>query len=162
MLLMLAVIVLQVQAQDDSSLIKEGDHLPKFKVQSEKGELNSEDLKGKVVLINFFATWCPPCKKELPHVEEQIWNSFKSHKDFELMIVGREHSVTELKKFKDGKYTMPFYADTDRSAFSLFATQSIPRNYLINREGEVIYASIGFAPVEFEKMIKLLKAELKK
>ena len=60
---------------DKATLLVKDQTVPSFKFEISKGKVVSiEDYKGKIVLINFFATWCAPCRKELPMVQEQIWN----------------------------------------------------------------------------------------
>jgi peroxiredoxin len=124
-------------------------------------ESHIKDLRGKHVLIVFFATWCGPCLKELPHIHEKIWNRFGSNQNFELMIVGREHTKEELKAFADKfAYPMPFYADPKREIFSKFAPNTIPRTYLINPTGEIVYMSIGFSIKPFMALVDKLEKTL--
>jgi thiol-disulfide isomerase/thioredoxin len=121
------------------------------------------ELRGKTVLITFFATWCGPCLKELPHIQSDIFNKYKKNPDFALLIFGREHSWAEVNKFKaDNKFTMPFFPDPERKIYSKFAGQYIPRNFLISPEGTVIYNSIGFDEKEFEKLKEMIESQLKK
>ncbi|WP_306620893.1 TlpA family protein disulfide reductase [Chryseobacterium ginsenosidimutans] len=142
--------------------IKENQLLPKFTVKTENGILKSSNLKGKIVLINFFATWCGPCMKELPHLQKEIWEKYKDNKKFSLLVIGREHSQSEITEFKAKKgFTLPIYPDEDRSVYSLFAKEYIPRNYIIDKKGNVVYTSISFDEIEFKKMVDKLDELLK-
>ena len=86
--------------EDESTLNKVGDKAPAFKATTIDGQLiDTKDLKGKVIWVNFFATWCPPCKKELPVLQDSVYLKYKDNKDFVLVVLGREHTVDELKEF---------------------------------------------------------------
>ncbi len=147
---------------DESEKIKKGDAIPVFTLQGPESVLSSEDLKGKVVLVNFFATWCPPCVKELPHLQKEVWEKYKDHKDFVLLVIGREHSADELEKFGvDRQLDLPFYPDPERNVYNQFAANTIPRNYLIDKSGKVVYASTGFNADDFEALKILLANQLK-
>ncbi len=149
--------------KEEVDRVKVGDQVPVYSIESEKGKVTAESLKGKVVLINFFATWCPPCVKELPHLEKEVWLPLKDNKDFQLLVVGREHTQEEINKFAEQKgLSLPFYADVKREMFGLFAAQNIPRNYIVDRNGKVIYSSTGYNEEDFKSMIEILKSELGK
>lgn len=151
-------------AQDDTTKVKIGQQVPEFEYEIATGVIqNITDLKGKLVMITFFATWCPPCRKELPHIQSDIYDKYKKNTDFKLLLFGREHSWTELTKFQaDNQFSMPLYPDPKRVIFSKFADQFIPRNFLISPEGKVLYSSIGFADKDFEALKQLIKEQLKK
>ncbi len=151
------LITIGVIAQNESDIIKIGDQLPSFKLESSKGVINSRDLKGKVVLINFFATWCPSCVKELPHIEQKVWKKYKSNPDFKLLVVGREHTEKELSSFSKEKYTMPFYPDEGRKVYQLFAHNTIPRCYVVDKKGVVVYALTGFSEESFKEMLDVVE-----
>lgn len=121
------------------------------------------DYKGKVILINFFATWCGPCMVEMPLLQKEIWDKLKDNPNFALLSLGRDHSQEEINKFIDKKkFTFPIYADKGKIVYSLFATQYIPRNYLIDKNGTIVYASSGFSEEEFETLKKTITTLLKK
>ncbi len=156
------VLALNLRAQDESTLVKIGGQVPAFTFDAGNGVSKSiADLKGKVVFINFFADWCPPCRAELPHVQKEVYNIYKDNKDFVLLIFGREHDWATVNKFKtENNYTMPFYPDVGRKVFSKFAKQNIPRNFVIGRDGKIIYSAIGFSEAEFGKLKKVLASQL--
>ena len=155
-LLQLALLIsFSAFSQDDIVLV--GQKAPDFVLKTDKGNLKLSDLKGKVVLINFFATWCGPCRTELPELQTNIWEKYKDNPAFRLMIIGREQTQQEGNEFKASfKYLMPFYADPDRSVYKLYANQYIPRNYLIDRNGVVVYASNGYSAEEFAKLVEMV------
>jgi peroxiredoxin len=152
------------QADGDGSATKTGDKVPAFEFETAKGKkVSIADYKGKLVLINLFATWCPPCRKELPEMQKQIWEKHSKNEKFALFVFGREENWDVLVPFKEKfKYTFPILPDVDRGVFSKFATQSIPRNILIDETGTIIYQSIGYEPGEFKKLVELIDGKLGK
>lgn len=150
-------------SQDEFTLVKTGETAPDFTFESAPGKTQKlSDLKGKIVWINFFATWCGPCRQELPHLQKEVYDKYKDNPDFVLIILGREHKWEEVNKFKTEQgFTMPFYPDPERKVFSLYANQNIPRNFIIDKDGKVAYSSIGFEPEEFEKIKKKVEDLMK-
>lgn len=161
---LLALLYFPCVAQQDTTKIKLNQQVPEFEYEISPGIIeNITDLKGKVVMITFFATWCGPCRQELPHIQSDIFNKYKNNPNFKLLIFGREHSKAEVSKFKeDNKFSMPFYADPKRVIYSKFADQFIPRTFLISTEGKVIFSSIGFVKKDFEELKEMIKGQLKK
>ena len=150
-------------AQEETTLVKINAQVPAFVFEKSPGKnVSISELKGKTILITFFATWCGPCRKELPHIQADIYDQYKKNPDFELLILGREHSWEQVNKFKEeNKFTMPFYPDPERKIYSQFASQYIPRNFLISPEGKVIFSSIGFEEKDIEALKKLIGQQLK-
>lgn len=150
-------------AQDEFTMVKEGEKAPDFTFQTLDGKTQKlSDLKDKVVWINFFATWCPPCRQELPHLQKEVYDKYKSNTDFVLLILGREHTWDEINKFKtEQKFTMPFYPDPKRKIFSIYAKQNIPRNFIIDKNGKIVMAKTGFSEKEFEQIKNKVEELLK-
>ena len=159
MMLMMLALVLGVQAQE----LKVGDALPKFELNSSVyGQVKQADLKGKVVLVSLFATWCGPCQKELADVQSTLWPKYKDNKDFVMLVIGREHTDEQLQKYNERKkFTFPLYPDPKREVFSLFAEKSIPRAYLFGKDGKLIYSSVGYTAEEFQKLMETIATALK-
>lgn len=151
-------------AQDDlkeTTLINVGDNLPEFTAKALAGtDISSADLKGKVALINFWATWCGPCKAEMPLMQKEIFEKIKD-KNFVMAAISRGEETDLVKRFIElNKYTFPIYLDKETTVYKLFASKYIPRNFVIGKDGKVKWSSIGFRQEEFDEMIKVIKKEL--
>ena len=127
-------------AQNSVEKVKIGDTMPQFTLNSDVyGQVTPSDLKGKVVLVSLFATWCGPCQKELAEVQSTLYPKYKDNENFRLLVIGREHTDADLTKYNARKkFTFPLYPDPKREVFSLFADQSIPRAYLFGKDGKLM------------------------
>lgn len=150
---------------DNGDVIRPGDSMPSFILQSAGGKtIDSKALKGKVVMVNVFATWCPPCQVELADVQKTLWPKYKGNPNFVLLVVGREHSVKELQVYNEKKgFAFPLYADPDRAFSNQFATSSIPRTYLFDKAGKVVYSTVGYGSSgkEMDELMKKINELLK-
>lgn len=162
LILIVLFAALNLKASDyQGLLLKNGDKLPNFSVTTLDGkEISLNELEGKVVLINFFATWCGPCMKELPEVQKQLWPKFKNE-NFAMVSIGREHTKDELEKWNQKKaFTFPIAPDPKREVYSKFASQYIPRNFIVDKTGKIIWQGVGFDQKELEQMIKTIQENL--
>ena len=148
---------------DPSTYTALGEALPEIDFTTVEGvRITNESLKGHVVVLNFFATWCGPCREELPHLEKDVWQTYR-RKDFKFIAVGREHTAAEMNAFRDETgFSFPLAADPKRETYSLFAEKWIPRTYVIDRDGTILFQSRGFEADEFDQMISVIDAALKK
>jgi peroxiredoxin len=74
-----------------------------------------------------------------------------------MLAIGRGHSYAEVAAFQESRNLgFPMYGDEDKTIYSKFATGFIPRNYVVDKNGQIVYASVGFSEEEFEKMLNLL------
>jgi peroxiredoxin len=156
-----AVMAVAQARADASSLVKSGDQAPLFRVKSLDGtEVDLDRLRGKTVLLVFFATWCGPCNLELPHVQE-IWEANRNRSDFALVVVGREETAEKLAAFKaEHGYTFAIAADPNRAVYSRYAKELIPRSYLIASDGRICFVSTGFSEDRLSELREQLAKQL--
>ena len=148
---------------DEGYLVKVGDAAPDFTVNEAGGKsYKLSDLKGKVVMLQFTASWCSVCRTEMPFIEEEIW---KAKKGTGLAVIGidRDEPVDKVLNFKkDIKVTYPLALDPGADIFGLFAIKEagVTRNVIIDRSGKIIFLTRLFDRDEFDKMKKILFAEI--
>lgn len=97
-------------------------------------------LKGKVVLVNFWATWCPPCRKEMPDLEA-LYNRFKD-KGLVVLAISDEPMDTVKPFVSSAKYTFPVLLDPGRKVNAAYQIDGIPKNFVYDREGKLVSQSI--------------------
>lgn len=153
-----------INGQDDpTTYTKVGDKAPSFVCKTIDGKtIDISKLHGRIVMLNFFATWCGPCNLELPVLQKDIWEKYKNNSKFVLICIGREHSDQEVREFANAKkFTLPFAPDPKKEIFKLYASQNIPRNVIIGKDGKIIFQNIGYTKEEFVYIEKLLDEKLK-
>ena len=160
-----AVMPKAAMAQDDieaTTLIKKGDKAPDFTVEMVDGEqITLSKLKGKVVVVNFWATWCPPCRQELKVVEKELINRFKG-KDFVFLPISRGEAKKTVEAFREQNgYTFPMGLDSKQTIYKKYASNYIPRNFVVGKDGKVIYVSVGYEPKEFAEMVEVIEKAVK-
>ena len=157
-----------LQAQtvyENNYLVKVGDIAPDFTIKEAGGtSYRLSDLRGKVVMLQFTASWCSVCRKEMPFIEEEIWIPGKKQG---LAVVGidRDEPEETVKKFAtDMKITYPLALDPGADIFGLFAEKQagVTRNIIIDRKGRIIFLTRLFEREEFDKMKEIIFSELAK
>ena len=151
-------------AQDIESYTRVGQAMPAFSFTTLDGKRSSvEELKGKVVFVNFWATWCPPCLAEMPRMEREVWQKFKAAPDFYMVAIAREQTEEEIAPFlKKNRLTFPAAPDPEREVYRLFGNGGIPRSYVVGRDGRILFQSVGYTAGDFEKMKSVLSKEMAK
>lgn len=121
--------------------------------------LDLGDLKGKVVFLNFWATWCPPCLAEMPSVNK-LYQQFKDDKEVVFILVDADSDFGKAQKYMDRKgYQLPVFAAASSIPESLFSG-SLPTTIVFDKEGRVSYHESGaanYANAKFIEFIKKLK-----
>jgi peroxiredoxin len=147
-----------------TKIIHEGDLAPEFRLQALDGRTVSlADFRGKVVMVHFWATWCPPCVEEIPTLE-QLHRSASST-DFEILAVsvdeGGASAVAEFMR-RNG-FSLPALLDPGGSVAGLYGTFKFPETYIIDRRGVVKYKAIGprdwTAPANINAIRGLIEAK---
>ena len=114
------------------------------------------DFTGNISFLNFWATWCPPCRAEMPSIE-RLYKQM-SGKNFRIIAVNAGEHRSQVASFiEKNKYTFPIYLDESNALSSIFAARGLPSTYLVNKEGKVIAVRIGAMEYDQAELIKLLK-----
>lgn len=139
---------------------KEGDKAPDFALKSVDGKIiKLSDYKGKIIILDFWATWCPPCRRGVPDLIS-IQNEFKK----DVVVIGisldREKTIKDVPGFiKDYGINYPVVYGDDKVTIDYGGIRSIPTSFVIDRKGNVVDSHIGLVPktVFVDKVKELLK-----
>ena len=124
---------------------REGFLAPDFTLETLQGEkITLSHLRGKIVVVNFWATWCLPCRKETPALEK----AYEQYKDSGMVILGvnltDQDSVSEVESFvQEFKLSYPILLDQDGNISNLYQIQGLPMTFFINREGIIRTVVVG-------------------
>lgn len=147
-------------------LVKVGDMAPDFTLKYTDGsEFTLSALRGKVVMLQFTASWCSICRGEMPHIESRIWQPHKDNADFVLVGVDREEprEIVEEYTAKIGT-TYPMLLDEKGDVFASYALRKsgITRNVLIDRDGRIVKLTRRFVEPEFNDLVATIDSLLSK
>ena len=150
-------ITMSAQVEKDTGyIVKVGDAVPpdiELKL-IDGNHIKLDELRGKVVVLQFTASWCSVCRKEMPHLEKEVWLPNKG-RDFLLIGVDYDEPLDKVKAFKEKmKITYPMSLDPGGNIFAHFAKKKsgVTRNVVIDKNGKIAFLTRLFDPVEFEAM----------
>lgn len=130
----------KVEVKDNYKVgIEKGNKIPDVEIVNLMGgKQNLSQYKGKVVLLNFWATWCPPCRQEMPSMEEIYKN--KDMKNFEIIAISVDREKTDKVSdfIIENKYSFPVFHDVTGKIAQRFLINSIPQTYIINEDGIIV------------------------
>ena len=139
-----------VEVQDVSNIETQNSFNASFKNINGK-TISIHDLRGKVVIMNFWATWCPPCIAELPSLQK-LHDELKSEKDIVFMAIEVDQNIEKAAKFMTkNKYTLPLYTVSSDLPKELH-TNSIPMTVILAKNGDIVGKQVGMMDFKSEKL----------
>ncbi len=173
-LLLIAVIAIftvennaQVNANADKRgfIVKVGDMAPDFTIRftDDQTPIKLSDLRGNIVMLQFTASWCGVCKKEMPHIEKEIWQVYKN-KGLKLFGIDLREDKKRIAKFKkQTKVGYPLVLDEKGEIFNKYADKNagVTRNILIDRSGKIIFMTRLYDRDEFLNLVSKIGEALK-
>ena len=146
-------------------IIRVGQTVPDIKwTQTDGKTVSIKDLRGKVVMLQFTASWCGVCRKEMPFIERDIWQKHKDNKDFYLVGIDRDEPKATVEAFaKQTGVTYPLALDPGADLFAQFALREsgITRNVLVDRDGKIVMTTRLYNEKEFQLLVKKIDSLLK-
>lgn len=145
-------------------IVQLGQTAPDFTAQRTDGStFRLSDCRGKVVMLQFTASWCGVCRKEMPFIERDIWQKHKADEDFVLIGIDRDEPLADVEQFvKVTGITYPMALDPGADIFALYAEREagITRNVLIDREGRIVKMTRLYNETEFKSLVEAIDAQL--
>lgn len=144
-----------------TTLIHAGDKAPDFTAEMLDGSsVTLSALQNKPTLLIFWATWCPPCRAELAHLQEGVIDVFGDAINVLPLSRGEKREVVEEYIAKMG-YTFAVGLDSEQKAYNLYASNYIPRCFVIDTDGTVLYSGVGYDETVAEEVNAKLREALK-
>ena len=153
-------VVVAAQPVPDSVgyIVKVGDVAPDFEMQLTDGTKQKlSDLRGKVVMLQFTASWCGVCRKEMPFIEKDIWLKHKENSNFALIGIDRDEPLETVIEFgKKTGITYPMALDPGADIFAKYADRQagITRNVLVDKDGKIVMLTRLYNEEEFAALCK--------
>jgi cytochrome c biogenesis protein CcmG, thiol:disulfide interchange protein DsbE len=145
-LLVATVAVLNWRASGDEANDLKGKAAPDFSLKTVDGkDVKLSDQKGNVVLVDFWATWCPPCKESLPHVQKVSADEALAKKGLKVFAVNDKEDPDVVKAFlAANKYTFMVPMDVDQKAMIAYSVSGIPTTLIVGRDGKITDVFVGY------------------
>jgi len=140
----------------EKPLVSNMQQTPDLKFKDENGKtISLHSLKGKVVFINLWATWCPPCIHEMPSINE-LRKTFKDNKDLVFLMVDVDGKIEKSKEWmKKKKFDLPVHVPDGEIPRELF-TGSIPTTIIVDKQNNIIGRQVGGADYSSKEVIDLM------
>lgn len=149
---------------DDGFIVKVGDEAPDFTVTTIDGEKYTlSEFRGKVVMLQFTASWCRVCREEMPFIESDIWQRHKQDENFVLLAIDRDEPAERVVQFVENiGITYPIAPDPESKVFTKYASAEagVTRNVLIGRDGKIIYLTRLYEEPKFKKFVAYIDSVL--
>ena len=139
-------------------IVRVGDIAPEMELELTDGQkVKLSELRGKVVMLQFTASWCGVCRKEMPFIESDIWQKHKSNPNFALYGIDRDEPIETVKAFAEKTgVTYPLALDPGADHFAKYAERKagITRNVLVDKEGKIVMLTRLYNEEEFASLCK--------
>lgn len=156
---------MSAQADSTGYIVRIGEIAPDFTITLTDGkQVTLSSLRGKVVMLQFTASWCGVCRKEMPFIEKDIWLKHKDNADFALIGIDRDEPLEKVLAFaKSTGVTYPLGLDPGADIFAKYALRDagITRNVLIDREGKIVKLTRLYNEEEFASLVRQINEMLK-
>jgi peroxiredoxin len=147
-------------ADERGYLVEVGDMAPDFEMEFVDGSQSKlSDYRGQIVILQFTASWCSVCRLEMPHLEKDVWQTYKD-KGVMLIGVDRDEPLETVIEFqKKIGTTYPLALDPGANIFGLFANKKagVTRNVVIDKTGKIVFLTRLFEEKEYQEMLKVIK-----
>lgn len=163
-LIVFLAINLNINAQNKDNeqgyIVKTGELAPDFTMELTDGKtIQLSSLQGKIVMLQFTASWCGVYRKEMPFIEKDIWLKHKNNPNFALFAIDRGETKEKIEQLvKSTGITYPVGMDPKSEIFFKYAEKNagITRNIIIGKDGKIVMLTRLFEPEEFEEMCKAI------
>ncbi len=119
--------------------------------------VNLSELQGKTIFLNFWASWCPPCRAEMPTIQS-LYNQLQNKSDVVFVLVSLDNNLSKGKEFiKNEGFTFPVFF-LNSSLPQVYDTGTIPSTFVISKEGKIIAKRVGMADYDSKKFIRFLNS----
>lgn len=153
----LFVIVFAVKKQERPQMAVVDSNAPEITVNDSSGKTdNLSELKGSVVFINFWATWCEPCREEMPSIQK-LYNQFKNEKGFRMItILVKDDYQKALAYLKENNYGFPVLMDNNGKTAASYGITGVPETYIVDKNGILKEKIIGPADWSSPQAVSLI------
>ncbi|MCU0643973.1 MAG: TlpA family protein disulfide reductase [bacterium] len=151
----------QIQPDKRGYIVKVGDTIEDFVVTLLDGTTKKlSEFKAPVLVLNFFASWCVVCRKEIPHIEQEVWQPLKEKGLVVLGVDYKEQADTVRQFVQEMNISYPVAFDRDGKIFDRFARGGVTRNIVLDRNLNILFLTRLFDPNEFEEMKSIIHKHL--